>query len=251
MTDMTTSREQSEGEFASGRPDETSQAGLACPGVFYPTQSGDGVLSRIRTPGGLLTARQAALVADVADRFAGGTVTITNRANLQLRALADRLPGDVLLQLQQVGLASFQPSVDHLRNIMASPTAGLDPSAVLDTRPFVDAFDRYIATHPNLAALPAKFSVGFDGGERASIAGLPNDTLFRAYREATGEARLRVLVRVGADDGVWDDVGLVVAPDRVVQVAAAIAETYRSLLPAGGSTAIPPASPGPRSSRRR
>ena len=72
--------------------------GLVCPGLFYSTLSGDGVLSRIRTPGGLLTATQAALVAEVAERFAGGTLAITNRANLKLRALADRLPGEVLVR---------------------------------------------------------------------------------------------------------------------------------------------------------
>lgn len=209
--------------------------GLVCPGVFYPVQSGDGVLSRIRTPGGLVTAEQCVLVARIADRFAGGTVTVTNRANFQLRALADRLPDDVLGDLQQAGLASAEPAVDHLRNVMASPTAGLDADAILDTRPLVRALDAYIVGHPYLAALPAKFSVGLDGGERASIGHLPNDVLFQAFRTDGGSARFRVLLRGGVDDVGWVDLGATLAPDAVVLAAAAIADAYLALLPSDGA----------------
>jgi ferredoxin-nitrite reductase len=217
-------------KFGTGRFD-----GLVCPGVFYPTRSGDGVLSRIRTPGGLVSAEQCALVAEIADRYAAGLVTITNRGNLQLRALADQLPDDVLIRLQRLRLAGGEPAVDHLRNIMASPTAGVDDSAVLDTRPLVLELDRYIASHSHLAPLPAKFSVGLDGGERASIAGLPNDILFRAYRDDRGEARWRVVLRIGAGDGTWTDLGFALISEQVVPVTAALADLYLGMLPADGS----------------
>jgi ferredoxin-nitrite reductase len=238
MTDMDVNRGEMAPEPHDGpdaAPDAASFDGLVCPGVFYPVQSGDGVLSRIRTPGGMLTSEQCALVAEIADRFAGGTVSVTNRANLQLRALADRLPNDVLRQLQATGLAGAEPAVDHLRNIMASPTAGLDPGAVVDTRPLVTALDRHIATHPELAPLPAKFSVGFDGGERASIAPLPNDVLFRAYRDDLRAVRFRMEVRVGAGEGERTDLGLAIGTDEVVAAAAAVGAAYLELLPADGS----------------
>lgn len=220
--------------------DEFDLEPLACPGVFYPTLAADGVLSRIRTPGGLVTATQCRLVAEIADAFANGVVTVTNRANLQLRALTEQLPGDVLVRMQRAGLASMQPSMDHLRNIMTSPAAGLDADAVLDTRPLVRAFDAYLAEHVELARLPAKFSVGFDGGEHASIASQPNDILFRAYRTSgTGaEARLRVVVRAGHDDGEPIDLGFAVRPGQTTEVAATIAHFYLDALPADG--------PGPR-----
>lgn len=208
---------------------------LACPGLFYATTSGDGILSRIRTPGGLVTSAQCALIADIADEFASGVVTVTNRANLQLRALEDRLPADILRRLQEDGLASTMPTVDHLRNVMASPTAGLDAAAAADTRPLVRALDRYITASPHLSPLPAKVSVGIDGGERASIAGLPNDILFRASRDASGTARFRVLLRVGQDDGAWSDLGLTFDADDVVPVTAVLAEQYLTWLPADGS----------------
>jgi ferredoxin-nitrite reductase len=238
MTEMTGKRDEqigAPGASAPGPLDTPGFDGLVCPGVFYAVHTGDGVLSRIRTPGGLLISAQCSLVAEIADRFAGGIVTVTNRANLQLRALADSLPNDVLDQLQQSGLAGAEPVVDHLRNIMASPTAGLDPGAIVDTRPLVIALDRHIATHPDLASLPAKFSVGFDGGERASIVPLPNDVLFRAYRDDLHEARFRIELRAVAGEGERTDLGFALRTDEVVAVAAAIAEAYLELLPGDGS----------------
>ena len=118
---------------------------------------------------------------------------------------------------------------------MASPTAGLDPGAVLNTRPLVRALDEYIARHPHLAPLPAKLSFGLDGGERASIANLPNDILFRAYRDRSGAVRLRVVVRIGTGDGASADLGLALTPEQVVPVAAVLADAYLSMLPADGS----------------
>lgn len=208
---------------------------LACPGVFYPTQALDGVLSRIRTPGGLLTATQARVLADVAEAYAGGTLTVTNRANVQLRALDERLPVEVLRRLQRAGLASHQPAVDHLRNIMTSPTAGLDPDALLDTRPLVRVLDAYLEAHPELGVLSAKFSIGIDGGEHASIAAQPNDVLFSAFRDTAHDVRFRVYVRIGNDPTSVVDLGLALTSDQVVPLTAALADVYLTGTPAVGT----------------
>jgi precorrin-3B synthase len=47
----------------------------------------DGGICRIKLPGGLLLADQAEAVADAAERFAGGVIEATNRANLQIRGI--------------------------------------------------------------------------------------------------------------------------------------------------------------------
>ncbi len=214
--------------------DEFTLDPLACPGVFYPTLAADGVLSRIRTPGGLLTARQCRLLAAIAGTYAGGRAAITNRANIQLRALQDRLPDVVLREMQREGLASHEPTIDHLRNVMASPLAGLDPGAHLDTRPIVEAFVAHLAAHPHLAALPAKFSVGLDGGERASVAGFPNDVLLRVV-QTDGAVRLRAIVRAGADEDDCIDFGLSIIEADAVPLLAALADWYVEALPADGS----------------
>ncbi len=79
-----------------------------------------------------------------------------------------------LAQLQTAGLAAT-PEVDHLRNVMASPLAGCDPTAIANVLPIVMALDTYISQASYLAPLSAKFSIGLDGGESVSVRDRLND----------------------------------------------------------------------------
>ena len=60
---------------------------MMCPGLFYAVPARDGILSRLRTPGGMLTSQQAVLVAHFAAQCGDGYIQITNRANVQIRAV--------------------------------------------------------------------------------------------------------------------------------------------------------------------
>jgi ferredoxin-nitrite reductase len=194
--------------------------GDACPGLFYQTVAQDGFLTRIRLPGGRLNGAQAKYLATIAEDYGNGQIWLTNRANVQLRLGQATLPAAVLAQLQILGLAAVDASVDHLRNIMASPTAGIDRSALIDVSPLVRAIDDYLSSHPELAALSAKFSIGLDGGERVSIRDRRNDVWF----VAASVDRLRVYF---GDD----DTGIVVGPDDVVEIVAAIGRIYLDIAP--------------------
>jgi ferredoxin-nitrite reductase len=171
--------------FGSAQRPSKTPASSGCPGLFCPTVAQDGILTRIRVPGGLLSAAQCRVLAEIGERL-NGTLGVTNRANLQLRGLQQTLPADILLQLQTARLAGPLRETDHLRNIMASPTAGIDPAQWVDTRPLVRALDRALSVHPGLAALSPKFSLGIDGGEQVSIASLPNDLTLKAFPTADG-----------------------------------------------------------------
>jgi ferredoxin-nitrite reductase len=191
---------------------------IACPGLFYPTAAQDGILARIRTPGGLLSSHQIYTIVDLATQVGLESVQVTNRANLQLKLTAALTP-DLLQQLADAELAAPIAVVDHLRNIMASPTAGVDTQAVFDTRPIVWAIDRYIASHPELVGLSAKCSIGIDGGEAVSIRQRPNDLILVARRQG-----LRLFLNMG--DGLELDTGLGCAFDDAVQLVAAVYHIY-------------------------
>ena len=66
-------------------------------------------------------------------------------------------------QLGQYGLTARGSGVDNVRNITASPTAGLDGSELFDTRPLAKALHHYMLNHRDLFGLPRKFNVAFDG----------------------------------------------------------------------------------------
>jgi ferredoxin-nitrite reductase len=177
-----------------------------------------------------LTSQQGRAVAQFAEQFGDGYIQITNRANLQIRAVCTTPPSGVLTALQALGLAAPHASVDHIRNIMASPTAGIDPQALIDTRELVKALDDAIVQHEEFAGLPAKFSVGFDGGEAVSVRDRLNDVWFvaTAYHQSGETKSLPVCFRLffNAGQGREVDTGISLQPETCVPMVVAIAQVY-------------------------
>jgi ferredoxin-nitrite reductase len=190
-----------------------------CPGLFSGSRARDGILSRMRIPGGILNVQQCRAIADLVDRYSIGYLQVTNRANLQIRNLNSAISAEVWQNLQELGLASRSVEIDPIRNIMASPTAGIDRQQLLDTRPLVQAWDDYLQSHPELSELSPKFSVGFDGGESVSIGTFRNDILLAAERRSTD---LEIVFRLYLNG----DTGIVIQESQCILVLAALTSVY-------------------------
>ncbi|KAM3100602.1 precorrin-3B synthase [Phormidesmis sp. 146-12] len=201
-----------------------SSQSTACPGLFYATSAADGVLSRLRIPGGVLNVEQCEAIANLADQFGGGFVDVTNRANVQIRE--SKISPEALTQLQTIGLASPIAEVDALRNIMSSPTAGSDRQAAIDVRPLVSEWNQTIIAHPEFAILSAKFSVCFDGGEAVSVRDRPNDIAFSAVKN-----QFHLALSLGDRGTSPLDVGVAIQPDQVLPTLLALTEVYCDLTP--------------------
>ncbi|ARV61991.1 precorrin-3B synthase [Nostocales cyanobacterium HT-58-2] len=212
---------------------------VSCPGLFYRTSARDGILSRIRIPGGILTSQQFSVMADLADKFGIGYVNITNRANLQIREIRTEIPTEVLGVLQKIGIASAIPEVDHLRNIMGSPTAGIDPYELIDTQPLIRELDNSITTHPELAPLSPKFSVAFDGSGSVSVGDRLNDIIFTAVMFNT-KVYFRLKLNFGASlFEPFIDTGILLQPEESLEVVIASAKVYLQHLAVGTKNKIP------------
>jgi precorrin-3B synthase len=141
----------------------------ACPGVLRLHEAGDGLLARVRLPGGRLSAGGARAVAAVA-ATGNGIVEITSRANLQIRGLAEATAARALLD--ESGLLPT-PSHDRVRNIAASPVAGRLPGSVaIDA--VVDALDELLRADDELAALSGRFEFAVEDGSRTHGAASPD-----------------------------------------------------------------------------
>jgi ferredoxin-nitrite reductase len=191
-----------------------------CPTLFNATTTENGILSRIRFPAGLITSDQSELLATVLSKLGNDEIQITNRANLQIRT-SQVLTEEILLDFQDYGLASSTESTDGLRNIMASPIAGIDPHAKVNTIPLMKAWNLYLSQHPDLGILSNKFSVCFDGGESISVSDRPNDICFVAV-ELDREIYFRLHLGLG-DPAV----GILIPQKQVIEVLAAMTKVYR------------------------
>ncbi|WP_447801861.1 precorrin-3B synthase [Pseudomonas serbica] len=160
----------------------------ACPGLLRVVQALDGGICRIKLDGGSLRADQAVAVADAARRYAGGVIEATNRANLQIRGIGQQTPA-LIESLLAAGLGPTTALGDDVRNLMLSPSAGIDQDMLIDTRPLARQILNSLQTHPRFHELSAKFAVLLDGGESLAMLEHPHDLWLSAI-ERNGEALL-------------------------------------------------------------
>ncbi|MGE8186754.1 precorrin-3B synthase [Pseudomonas sp. NPDC086278] len=146
----------------------------ACPGLLRIVQALDGGICRIKLNGGSISAAQADAVADAAERFAGGVIEATNRANLQIRGIGSQHRA-LIDSLMAAGLGPRSAAGDDVRNVMLSPTAGIDPQMLCDTRPLAEQILATLQNDARLHDLSAKFAVQLDGGEALAMLEHPHD----------------------------------------------------------------------------
>ena len=90
---------------------------------------------------------------------------MTTRANLQIREIkAENGPSAVESAVRTSVSRSKGSGADNIRNVTGSPTAGIDPQELIDTRPYARAWHHHILNDRTLYGLPRKFNVAFDGG---------------------------------------------------------------------------------------
>ncbi|MFS0824866.1 precorrin-3B synthase [Pseudomonas phoenicis] len=156
------------------QPLDISPRPSACPGLWRIVAARDGGICRIKLPGGALSAAQAEALAEAAERYAGGVIEATNRANLQIRGIGNQHSA-LIQHLLDAGLGPREAAGDDVRNLMLSPLAGLDPQRVVDTRPLAAQILALLENTPAFHQLSAKFAVQLDGGEALAMLDHPHD----------------------------------------------------------------------------
>jgi ferredoxin-nitrite reductase len=213
-------------------PDEADTFRFRYHGLFHVAPTQNAFMLRCRIPAGELTAAQMHGLADIAHDWGGDYADITTRSNIQIREIVPQNIIKVLTKLQESGLTSRGSGVDNVRNITASPTAGIDPTELIDTRPLAKALHHYILNHRDLYGLPRKFNVAFDGGGGVSVVADTNDIGFIAVR-VTEDKRIepgiyfRVeLAGITGHKQFARDAGIIVKLDQAVAVAAAMIRVF-------------------------
>lgn len=163
----------------------------ACPGALQVHQAADGALVRIRLPGGVISAGQLAALSSVSSGLGSGTLELTARGNVQLRAITD-----VTAAAEAIAGAGLLPSATHerVRNIVASPLSGR-VGGNADVRGWVRELDLAICADPRLAELGGRFWFSLDDG-RGDVSGLRADVGAHVFEDSCA------LLLSGRDTGV-------------------------------------------------
>ncbi|MBB4391726.1 NirA family protein [Bradyrhizobium sp. ERR14] len=201
-------------------------------GIFYVAPTQDSYMSRLRIPNGIMKHWQMSGLADLADELCGPYSHVTTRANLQLREIPPKNAVKLIEGIQDLGLCSRGSGADNIRNVTGTPTAGIDPQEIIDTRPYAREWHYHILNDRSLYGLPRKFNVAFDGAGRIAVLEETNDIAFTAYEVKDG---------FGVEPGIWFRLGLggitghkdfakysgiIVKPEQATAVADAIVRVF-------------------------
>ena len=201
-------------------------------GLFYVAPNQNSYMCRLRIPNGILKAAQFAGLADLAERYGGGYAHVTTRANIQIREVEAHNAVAMIEAIQDLGLCSRGSGADNIRNVTGTPTAGIDPQELIDTRPYAREWHFHILNDRSLYGLPRKFNVAFDGAGTVPVLEDTNDIGFQAVQVNDG---------FGLTPGVWfklclggitghrdfaRDTGVLVLPQDACKVADAVVRVF-------------------------
>jgi precorrin-3B synthase len=139
--------------------------------VLDPHPAADGLVARIRLPGGAVTPAQMQALAAFAADHGDGFLEMTGRANVQVRGLSE-VDDEAIMGLREAGLLP-SGAHDRVRNAMVSPLSGR-LGGLGDVRVLAADLDAALVDDPDLAALPGRFLFGFDDGHGDVLAHGPD-----------------------------------------------------------------------------
>src|SRR3979411_1649855 len=204
-------------------------------GLFYVAPAQDSYMCRLRIPNGLLKHWQFAGMADLAERYCGPFCHVTTRANLHVREIPPKQTGALIEGIQALGLCSRGSGADNIRNVTGTPTAGIDPQEILDTRDYAREWHYHILNDRSLTGLPRTFNVAFDGAGKIAVLEDTNDIAFAAVEVKDGfgvEPGIWFRLGIGGITGHKDfakETGIIVKPADATKIADAIVRVFIDL----------------------
>ncbi|MBU6449532.1 MAG: precorrin-3B synthase [Rhodospirillales bacterium] len=148
-----------------------------CPGAWAPMQAEDGLILRIRPHLGRLSAVQTQGLAALAQAEGQARISLTSRANLQLRGVKPERHEALLQGLGGLGLLDNDEATETARNMVVTPFWREGDGTLELAQALAEAL-------PNFPRLPGKFGFAIDTGPKPVLGGVSAD--IRLERNAAG-----------------------------------------------------------------
>ena len=133
-------------------------------GVYGQRQPGVQMV-RIKLPFGKVTFKQLLRISDVSDEYASHNLHLTTRQDIQIHYVSlDRTP-QLWAELAQDDITLREACGNTVRNVTASPTAGIDPKEPFDVSPYAYAAFEFFLRNPICQDMARKFKIAFSASE--------------------------------------------------------------------------------------
>lgn len=165
-------------------------------GVYGQRQPGVQMV-RIKLPFGKVTFKQLLRIADVSDEYASSNLHLTTRQDIQIHYVSlDRTP-QLWAELERDDITLREACGNTVRNVTASPTAGIDPLEPFDVSPYAHATFEYFLRNPICQEMGRKFKISFSSSDEDTAFSYIHDIGVIPKLKETGERGFKVLLGGG------------------------------------------------------
>jgi ferredoxin-nitrite reductase len=197
-------------------------------GIFWRKHDHNRYMLRVRIPACEMTAAQARALAFAAYEAGHEIIDVTTRGNIQIQGLTIEKIPKVIATLERTGLTTKQTGLDNIRNVTSHPLAGLDLAELIDTREAARAVTALFIDNRELADLPRKFNIVFNGRADNAAHDWTQDIAWLAAYGPDNAVGYRLLA--GGMQGQTPHAGwhipVFVQPDQVCDVTSAILHLF-------------------------
>ena len=214
--------------FREGQLNEESFRSLRLArGVYGQRQPGVQMI-RIKVPMGLLTFDQFRAILDVCDEYSTGKYHLTTRQDIQIHHVKLEDSPELWAKLEASNVTLREACGNTVRNVTASPLAGLDPQEPFNVLPWADALWRFFLRNPVCQEMGRKFKVSFSSSNEDTGLGVMHDLgVLPAVNEA-GELGFKLLVAggLGAQPAPAEVLHEWVPTDELIPITEAILRVF-------------------------
>lgn len=153
-------------EYKTGKlPEDKFKSLRLARGVYGQRQLGVQMV-RIKLPYGKLLYNQLINIANVSDKYSNGNLHLTTRQDVQIHHVSlDKTP-ELWETLEQDKITLREACGNTVRNITASPFAGIDPNEPFDVSPYAEALFQYLLRNPVNQDMGRKIKISFSSSEK-------------------------------------------------------------------------------------
>ena len=133
-------------------------------GIYGQRQPGVQMV-RIKLPFGRVTTKQIRRIADISDEYASSNLHATTRQDIQIHFVSlDKTP-ELWTKLEEDAITIREACGNTVRNVTASPTAGIDVNEPFDVSPYAHGTFKYLLRNPVNQEMGRKFKISFSSTE--------------------------------------------------------------------------------------
>ncbi len=154
------------GEFQLGKiPEDKFKHFRLTRGVYGQRQPGVQLI-RIKLPYGKITPKQLVKIAEVSEKYGSSNLHLTTRQDVQIHYVKLSDSPKVWAELEEEGVTLREACGNTVRNVTASPDAGINPDEAFDVTPYAHAFTQFFLRNPICQDMGRKFKVAFSSSEK-------------------------------------------------------------------------------------